>query len=107
MSVIPSNTPKEALTTKILDIRVQDGQYVLYTKGPRGYSMHVKIGMYCLGLQSAKLVMWAQAEHIELEVPFDKVFVITHIRKLRSFYFQHTLPKLVDDFMKGRLQVWN
>ena len=76
--MIPSNTPKEALTTKLLDIRVQDGQYVLYTKGPRGYSMHVKIGMYCLGLQSAKLVMWAQAEHIELEVPFDKVFVITH-----------------------------
>lgn len=76
MSSDANNTPKEVLTTKNLDIRVQDGQYVLYTKGPRGYYMQVKMGMYCLGLQSAKLAMWAQTEHIELEVPFDKVFVI-------------------------------
>ena len=76
-------------------------------KGHEGYYSQVQLGMHCLGLQTASLVIWTPLQHLELDVPYDNDFAITYMQRLRSFYFKHMLPKVVDEFVWGRLQLSN
>lgn len=94
-----------ALTATNQDIRVEGGKYILNPKGPRGYYRQVQLGMHCLGLKTSSLVIWTPIQHLELDVPYDKSFVNTYMQRLLSFYFKHMLPKLVDEFVEGRLQL--
>lgn len=98
----------EFLATKNCEVTtVPNGDKVEYhiaCNGPKGYYMQVQLGMHCTGLQHAKLVIWNKTEHLEIEVPYDQGFVQGHITRLRTFYFSHMLPKIVDDFVEGRLQ---
>ena len=89
----------DAFTAKNQDIRVEDGQYIMNPKGPKGYYSQVQLGMHCLGLQTASLVIWTPLQHLELDVPYDNDFAITYMQRLRSFYFKHMLPKVVDEFV--------
>ncbi len=36
---------------------------------------------------------------------YDNGFVTTYMQRLRSFYFKHMLPKVVYEFVEGRLQL--
>lgn len=59
--------------------------------------------MMCLQLQTCKLVIWTQTEHLELDIPFDKVFTDEHMKHLQNFYFTHMLPTLVDEFVAKKV----
>ena len=61
--------------------------------------------MMCLGLQSCKLVIWTQKEHLELEIPFDKDYTDKQVEQLEHFYFLHMLPRLADDFGENKLHL--
>lgn len=95
----------DALTATNQDIRVEGGQYIVNPKGPRGYYRQLQLGMHCLGLKTSCLVIWTPVQHLELDVPYDNGFVTTYMQRLRSFYFKHMLPKVVDEFVEGRLQL--
>lgn len=86
----------DAITEANLDVGIVDGRYIINPKGSQGYYRQVQLGMHCLGLQKACLVIWTPAQHLELNVPYDKDFVASLMQRLRSFYFRHMLPKLVD-----------
>ncbi|CAJ1071402.1 uncharacterized protein LOC125296826 [Xyrichtys novacula] len=106
--VLGKKSLREALATKNAEVTpLADGHYLLASNGPKGYYMQVQLGMHCTGLPRALLVIWNNTEHIEIQVPYDKHFLQTHITRLRTFYFTHMLPKIVDDFVKGRLQLCN
>ncbi|XP_063073553.1 uncharacterized protein LOC134464036 [Engraulis encrasicolus] len=106
--VMGNKSMDEFLATKGCEITtVANGdrvEYLIASNGQKGYYMQVQLGMYCTGLQHAKLVIWNKTEHLEIEVPYDQDFVEEHIPRLRTFYFSHMLPKIVDDFVEGRLQ---
>jgi hypothetical protein len=50
-----------------------------------------------------KLLVWAPSEQVVIDVPFDVKFCADLIPKLKTFYFTHMLPRIVDDFQSGRL----
>ena len=106
--VMRDKSIKEFLATKSCEITtVANGDRVDYhiaCNGQKGYYMQVQLGMHCTGLQHAKLVIWNKTEHLEIEVPYDQGFVQEQITRLRTFYFSHMLPKIVDYFVEGRLQ---
>nr|XP_055075234.1 uncharacterized protein LOC129454684 [Misgurnus anguillicaudatus] len=106
--VMGNKSLTEFLETKNCEITtVANGHRVDYhiaCNGPKGYYMQVQIGMHCTGFQHSKLVIWNKTEHLEIEVPYDQAFVQEHIIRLRTFYFTHMLPKIVDDFVEGKLQ---
>ena len=106
--VMRDKSIKEFLATKSCEITtVANGDRVEYHiayNGQKGYYMQVQLGMHCTGLQHAKLVIWNKTEHLEIEVPYDQGFVQEQITRLRTFYFSHMLPKIVDYFVEGRLQ---
>lgn len=80
-----------------------NGEYYLTCNGPKGYYMQVQLGMNCTGLRHTQLVVWNKTEHLELQVPLNQAFVQEHVARLRTFYFTHMLPKIVDDFVEGRM----
>ena len=67
--------------------------------------MQLQLGMLCTGLKRSLLVIWGGSECLKVEVPFSQSYVDQHVERLRSFYFSKMLPKIVDDFELGRLQL--
>lgn len=107
MSLSGCSSISEALADKTKDVYMEDGQYVINPKGPRGYYRQVQLGMHCLNVTEAVLVIWTPTEHLELDVPYDQEFVRASIQKLQAFYFKYMLPRIVDEFVEGRLNLHN
>lgn len=84
-----------------------DGHFNILPNGKNGYYLQVQLTMMCLGLLSCKLVIWTPTENLMLDIPFDLAYTQTHVRCLQNFYFLHMLPRLVDDFVAGKLKVCN
>ena len=104
--VLGKKSLTEALATRTSEITpLANGQYLLASNGPKGYYMQVQLGMHCTGLQHALLVIWTNTEHIKIQVALDKGYVQSHVTRLRTFYHTHMLPKIVDDYVTGSLQL--
>ena len=82
-----------------------NGVYQVAYTGAKGYYMQLQLGMLCTGLQHSVLVIWGGSESLKLQVPFNQTYVDQHVERLRNFYFSKMLPKVVDDFDQGRLQL--
>lgn len=93
----------ELFSGKLTDLKMVDGIPNLQPKGSRGYYLQVQLGMFCTGLENSKLLVWASTEQFLIDVPFDCQFCFDVISKLKSFYFTHMLPRIVDEFDCGRL----
>ena len=87
------------------DINLVNTEYQLARNGSRGYYMQVQIGMHCTGLGKATLLLWSRSDNVQLPVPFDRNFAEQNVARLRTFYFAHMLPRIVDEFAHGRLQL--
>ncbi|CAM4659064.1 unnamed protein product [Leuciscus chuanchicus] len=104
--LVKNQSLTEALAAKSSEIkRMPTGDFHLSFNGPKGYYMQVQLGMHCTGLRQALLVIWSNTECLQLNVPYDQTFVEGHISRLHSFYFTDMLPKVVDDFDDGRLEL--
>ncbi|XP_073702954.1 uncharacterized protein [Garra rufa] len=95
----------ELYSSKISDLKMVDGIPQLQPKGSRGYYQQVQLGMFCTGLEKCKLLVWAPNEQLVIDVPFDFQYCTEVISKLKSFYFTHMLPRIVDEFDCGRLKL--
>lgn len=95
----------DQLSQKFSDVKVVDGQLELQKTGSRGYYMQVQLGMFCTGLKTARLMIWTPDENVVLNVQFDEMFVREQVKRLRAFYFSCMLPRLVDEFVGGRLKL--
>ncbi|XP_026108195.1 uncharacterized protein LOC113080163 isoform X2 [Carassius auratus] len=104
--LVKNQSLTEALAAKSSEIkRMPTGECHLSFNGPKGHYMQVQLGMHCTGLRQALLVIWSNTECLQLNVLYDQTFVEGHISRLHSFYFTHMLPKVVDDFDDGRLEL--
>jgi len=93
----------EVFSSKLTDVKMVDGVPQLQTNGSRGYYLQVQLGMFCTRLERCKLLVWAPSEKVVIDVPFDSEYCSQVIPKLKSFYFSHMLPRIVDEFLSGRL----
>lgn len=93
----------EVFSSKLTDVKMVDGVPQLQPNGSRGYYLQVQLGMFCTRLERCKLLVWAPSEKVVIDVPFDLEYCSQVLPKLKSFYFSHMLPRIVDEFLSGRL----
>lgn len=93
----------DVFSSKFTDVKMVDGVPQLQQNGSRGYYLQVQLGMFCTQLEKCKLLMWAPSEKIVIDVPFDLEYCLQILPKLKSFYFSQMLPRIVDEFLAGRL----
>ncbi|CAN7938084.1 unnamed protein product [Ixodes hexagonus] len=78
------------------DMRYNGPELILSPKGKNAYYTQVQLQLYCSGQHSCDFVVFAGKKGYIAKVPYDKVFIDSLLPKLRSIYFEHHLPALVD-----------
>lgn len=89
----------------VCDCHMIDGKPVIKQNGSRGYYFQMQIAMHCTGTEMCKFFVWCSGGHVLIDVNYNPDFVKRAVERLKTFYFQTMLPRIVDDFDAGRLQL--
>ena len=84
-------------------------QYELNPKGKNGYYYQVQMTMHCTGVKFYQFFAWEDKsdDYVLVSVDYDATFVQNILPRLRAFYFQHLLVRLVDEVHAKRLKLCN
>ena len=85
-------------------VRVDDTNR-LKPKGPRGYYLQVQLTLHVCNLRKCYFLVWTPAEYQTVEVIYDEVFCDREITRLKNFYFQKFLPRIVDEYESTRFSL--
>ncbi|VDI61158.1 Hypothetical predicted protein [Mytilus galloprovincialis] len=81
-----------------------EGIYVLKKKGSRAYFMQIQLIMFCTGLHKAKIFIWRSPDdNILIDIAFDEDYIQQLVRRLRTFYSNKMLNRIVDEIDNDRL----
>ncbi|VDI72302.1 Hypothetical predicted protein [Mytilus galloprovincialis] len=81
-----------------------EGIYVLKKKGSRAYFMQIQLTMFCTGLHKAKIFIWRSPDdNILIDIAFDEDYIQQLVRRLRTFYSNKMLNRIVDEIDNDRL----
>ncbi|CAC5420784.1 unnamed protein product [Mytilus coruscus] len=81
-----------------------EGIYVLKKKGSRAYFMQIQLTMFCTGLHKAKIFIWRSPDdNILIDIAFDQEYIQQLVSRLRTFYSNKMLNRIVDEIDNDRL----
>ncbi|XP_042144384.1 uncharacterized protein LOC121834715 [Ixodes scapularis] len=78
------------------EVRYDGPDLILSPKGKNAYYTQVQLQLYCSGQHSCDFVVFAEKKGYVAKVPYNKAFIESLLPKLKSLYFEHYLPALVD-----------
>lgn len=84
---------------------LENGTMYVKHNSSRGYYLQIQLTLHVTHMQLCKLVIWTTNEYKVIEVQHDQQFCESAISRLRLFYFNKLLPRVVDDFESGRLTI--
>jgi len=101
----PTKPIQELLSSGKYDVVITNGEPELSPKGANGYYYQVQLGMFCTKTDLCKFLVWTPVQSIVVDVKYNKEFVNAILPRVRRFYFNHLLVRIVDECHFKRLNL--
>lgn len=100
----PVKSIDELLNNKSYDICKENDTITVNKSGRNGYYTQIQMQLFCTRKSTCKYFTWfaKNGDSVCIDVQYNETFVSNILPRIRAFYFNHLLVRIVDDFSQGR-----